>query len=519
MNRTIPILENITKLSTNVLMTNSNNYLSIYLEKILNKKSKTLKFIPEFNCELLELLYTSLQLMNYNDTLRLEEYSKLDRQELKKYLTQVSYYKNQVSTLKTDLSLINYIIIALSNGSYAYTSNGKVKFDNNLVVELNWLVEFSNFLVQSLIVNENLSNDRKTYSFKLVELPNNYDNIRQITKETLVYEFNVTRQDKRMLKIDNLNYLREELSVVDKYDFESLKELTSKLGKKKYTLAINKKQPRFTKEDKTMIEKYLNENHNGYEELIDYIKETLNSIDSKFTINKITAISAYEILKNVALDYKNNLSIEKCREKYDILNKKQLINNALSIANFYNYYIYDEAQLKKYFDYEKLDLRNIKPSVIDYETEEYKNILAELSTLNKKVVAENRNINRLLAKGKIKVTKKASQHNEKNSEIARSCRELERLASNIKKLREKLSNIKTTNDQISNINKTKIKYIKESIISGKYEFNEKNANIVFDSYSEKDGHKTFHLEITLDDFEQYILSEDNQKLRLEFYQK
>ena len=109
MNRTIPILENITKLSTNVLMTNSNNYLSIYLEKILNKKSKTLKFIPEFNCELLELLYTSLQLMNYNDTLRLEEYSKLDRQELKKYLTQVSYYKNQVSTLKTDLSLINHI--------------------------------------------------------------------------------------------------------------------------------------------------------------------------------------------------------------------------------------------------------------------------------------------------------------------------------------------------------------------------------------------------------------------------
>ena len=205
MNRTIPILENITKLSTNILMTNSNNYLSIYLEKILNRKSKTLKFIPEFNCELLELLYTSLQLMNYNDTLRLEDYNKLDRLELKKYLTQVSYYKNQVSTLKTDLSLINYIINALSNGSYAYTSNGKVKFDNNLVVELNWLVEFSNFLVQSLIVNENLSNDRKTYSFKLVELPNTYENIRQITKETLVYEFNVTRQDKRMLKIDNLN--------------------------------------------------------------------------------------------------------------------------------------------------------------------------------------------------------------------------------------------------------------------------------------------------------------------------
>ena len=65
---------------------------------------------------------------------------------------------------------------------------------------------------------------------------------------------------------------------------------------------------------------------------------------------------------------------------------------------------------------------------------------------------------------KFKVTKKDSKHNEKNAEIARSCRELERLASNIKKLREKLSNIKTTNDQISNINKTKIKHIKELML-------------------------------------------------------
>jgi len=104
MNRTIPILENITKLSTNILMTNSNNYLSIYLEKVLNKKSKTLKFIPEFNCELLELLYTSLQMMNYNDTLKLEDYNKLDKIELKTGRTNVSEIKLKSAHKKSILS-------------------------------------------------------------------------------------------------------------------------------------------------------------------------------------------------------------------------------------------------------------------------------------------------------------------------------------------------------------------------------------------------------------------------------
>mgnify|MGYP003294236941 CR=1 FL=1 len=42
----------------------------------------------------------------------------------------------------------------------------------------------------------------------------------------------------------------------------------------------------------------------------------------------------------------------------------------------------------------------------------------ELSTLNKKVVTENRNINRLLSKGKIKANNPYSQTNEKNTELA-----------------------------------------------------------------------------------------------------
>ena len=519
MNRTIPILENITKLSTKILMTNSNEYLKIYLEKILNKKSKSIKFIPEFNYESLELLYTSLQIMVYSENLNMTDYNKLDRLELKKHLASLDNYKEIILYMKNDLNFINCIIDTLSKGSYAYTSNNKVKFDNNIVLNTAWLVEFSNFLINSLILNDNLSNDRKTYSIRLVNIPKNKENLRQLTKETEIYEYDVTRKDKRLLKFENLQYLKQELFKIKEYDFNTVKELTSKLGKKGYILSVSKKQARFDAYDKTMIEKYLNENEHDYEELNEYIKETVNSIDSKSTINKISLVETYEILKELTYAYNAHYSIEKARTLFDIDNKKHEIYNAISIANFYIYYIYDETNLKKGFDYEKLKLENVKPSVIDYETDEYKNILSELSTLNKKVVTENRNINRLLSKGKVKVTTSPSKTNDNNAELAASCRSLEKLVSNIKNLREQLSKAKNTNNNISNINKTKIRYIKESIITGKYEFDKKTKTIIFDAYSPKDLHKTLHLEISLSEFEEYILSEYNQRLRIEFYQK
>lgn len=519
MNRTIPILENITKLSTNILMTNSNEYLKIYLEKILNKKSKSIKFIPEFNYESLELLYTSLQIMAYSEKLKITEYNKLDRLELKKYLSSLDNYKEIIPYIKSDLNFINCIIETLSHGSYAYTSNNKVKFDNGIVLNTTWLVEFSNFLINSLILNDNLSNDRKTYSIRLVNIPSKKENLRQITKETEVYEYSVTRKDKRLLKFENLQYLKEELFKIEEYNFDLIKELTSKLGKKGYTLSVSKRQARFDAYDKTMLEKYLNENEHDYEELNEYIKETVNSIDSKSTVNKIALVEIYEILKELTYAYNAHYSIEKCRTLFDIDDKKQEIYNAISIANFYIYYIFDEDNLHKTFDYEKLKLEDVKPSVIDYETDEYKNILSELSTLNKKVVIENRNINRLLSKGKIKVTSVPSKSNEKNAELAASCRSLEKLVSNIKHLREQLSKAKNSNNNISNINKTKIRYIKESIITGKYGFDKKTKTIIFDAYSPKDLHKTLHLEISTSDFDEYILSEYNQRIRIEFYQK
>ena len=39
--------------------------------------------------------------------------------------------------------------------------------------------------------------------------------------------------------------------------------------------------------------------------------------------------------------------------------------------------------LNELFNYEILNLEDLKPNIIDYETTEYKNIISELSKLNK----------------------------------------------------------------------------------------------------------------------------------------
>ena len=69
-----------------------------------------------------------------------------------------------------------------------------------------------------------------------------------------------------------------------------------------------------------------------------------------------------------------------------------------------------------------------------------------------------------------------------------------------------------------NINKTKIKYIKESIITGNYTYDPDTTYLVFRSYSPKDYHCTFELELSLNNFIDILLSEDNRNKRINFYQ-
>ena len=515
------ILENISKLNTFIRMSKSNELLGVYIDKIINNKSKKIKFISDFDSISLDLLYNSLQIMNYKDKVTKESYNKLDKKELKYYLDKLrgmSYFKRQLPSIKNEEILVEYIREALSKGEYVVNSDSTVKFGNGLVIDSEWLVEFTHFLITSLNNNINLSNDGKTYCFSTITIPEVKDNdLRKFIKEIRLFEYHITRKDNKSLTYQNIKYLIDILSPINNYDFKQLQDINSILSKENFTLSINKKSVSFSKEEKQTLEKMLNEEH--YEHLIDdFVKDKHKCLDSKFNINRKRLIDSFELLRGLSHAYKCNYSIVECREIFDLSNKMDEIKNAIAIANFYINYIYDEENLKELFNYENLLLEDLKPNIIDYETTEYKNIISELSKLNKKVVAINRKINRCLSNAKVIPKKNIRQLEENSKGLSKNCEELEHYVNEIRVLREELLNIKDENRQLYNINKTKIKYIKESIVTGNYEYDPDTTYLVFRCYSPKDYHCTFELELSLNKFICILLSEDNRNKRINFYQ-
>ena len=521
MKRGNALLENISKLNTYIRMSKSNELLGIYIDKIVNNKSSKIKFVTDFDSISLDLLYTSLQIMNYKDKVTKEAYNKLDKKELKYYLDKLrgmSYFKRQLPSIKNEEILIDYLREALSNGDYIINSDSTIKFGNGLVIDSKWLVEFTHFLITSLNNNINLSKDGKVYHFNTITIPEVINNnLRKFIKDIRLFEYNITRKDNRSLTYQNIKYLIDILSPIDKYDFKQLQEINSILSKENFTLTINKKSVSFSKEEKQTLEKMLNEDH--YNNLVnDFIKGKYKCLDSKFNINRKRLIDSFELLRSISHAYKCNYSIVECRKLFSLENKKEELKNALSISNFYINYIYDEPSLNSLFNYATLSLEELKPSIIDYETAEYKNIISELSKLNKKVVSINRKINKCLSNAKIipKTNLKLQEENSKG--LSRNCQELERYVNEIRILREQLINIKDTNRELYNINKTKIKYIKESIITGNYSYDPDTTYLVFKCFSPKDYHCTLDLDLSLDKFIEIILSKDNINKRINFYQ-
>ena len=106
------LLENISKLNTFVHTIKSNEFLSIYIEKIINNKSKSIKFINDFDYISLDLLYTSLQIMNSKEKITKESFYKIDKKELKYYMDKVkgiNYFKKQVPAIKSEEILVEYL--------------------------------------------------------------------------------------------------------------------------------------------------------------------------------------------------------------------------------------------------------------------------------------------------------------------------------------------------------------------------------------------------------------------------
>ncbi len=516
------LVANISKLNTFINMTKSNEYLGLYIEKILNNRSKNLKFISDFDYVALDLLYISLQTMNNNKHLTKEEFAKLDKKELKYYMDRVkgiSYFKTQVPSIKTEESLIDYLKGALANGEYVCNYNNTIKFDNGLVVDSEWLIEFANFLITSMNNNVNLSLDRDSYSFYTVTIPEDKsESLNSFLKDIVLYEYSVHRKDNKELSYQDVKYLIDVLSDIEGYDFKKLQDINSKLSKERFCLSVNKKIAIFTKEDKATITKLYNE-HESSKVLTEFIEDLYKCYNSKANQNKRRLIYTYELLRSLVHAYKENYPLDRCRKAYDF-NKitREDILNAFAISNFYINYIYDEENLSRLFNYSLLDLNELKPSIIDYETPEYKSIINDLSKLNKKVVGVNRRINKRLNNTRLIPKNNLKLLAENSAGITRDCAELEHLVKEIKYRREALNDAKDENRHESNINKTKLNYIKDAIISGHFNYNAADNMMIFDSYSSKDYRHSFHLELTLNEFIEILLSDHNRNIRINFYQ-
>lgn len=514
------LLDNISKLNTFVHMTKSNEFLSNYISKIMNNKSKSIKFINDFDYISLDLLYTSLQIMNSDEKIITEEFNKIDKKELKYYMDKtkgINYFRHQVQSIKNDEILVNYLRNALAKGCYVSNHNNTIRFDNGMVADSDWVVDFANFLVTSLNNNVNLSSDGVTYNFNVVSLPDKSDNFKNYIKNIKLYEYNVTKRGMKKLTYQDVKYLINTLSVIEEYDFKQLQEINSFLAKEQYTLSVNKKNVNFTKEEKSKMEKLYNEEN--YEDVLsEYVKDALKCFNSKSNINKRKLLETFELIRSISHAYKCNYSLDECRKLFDITEKKSDILTGLALADFYINYVYDESSLNKYFNYSMLDLSELKPVIIDYETPEYKTIITNLSSLNKRVVKVNRRINKYLENAKNKNKKDVDASKKNTDSFVKDCNELDRLVKEIKELREELADEKDATRHDSNMNKTKLKYIKEAIISGKYNVDNKNKMMVFDCYSPRDYHHTFHLEISLDNFIQVLLSDHNRNTRINFYQ-
>ena len=508
------VLENVPKLNTFVLMAKSNELLINYVKKISNKKISFMKFEPDFDCVSLDLLYTSLKVMNNKEKLTSKDFNKIDKDELKYYINRakgMKYFTKQVSSIKNEEQLINYIKNALISGSYVINSNNTIRFDNNLVVDSIWLVDFASFIVNSLYYNTNLSLDSKEYIFRNIETPKEIKDCKKYLKDVKLYEYSVKKENKASLGYKDVLYLQNVLSDIKKYDFKKLKSINSLLSKEGYNLSINKINVTLDKDDKAKVEKLFNEEE--YDLLRDYLKDLYYCNDSNSKKNKNKLLELFEYLRGIAHAYMANYSLDECRRLFDVeLNKDELLC-AFAIANYYIYYIYDENILLDYFDYEKLELDKLKPSIIDYETDEYKDIISKLSNYNKKMVSLNSKINDCLSNNY--KTKREMYENSKV--LGDACRELEEVVASIKEYREKLNYEKNTNLSLANINRTKIKYIKDSIMDGKYYYDKVRKILVFDSYNDKYIQQDFHLEIKLNDFISILLSDKNKNIRISFY--
>ena len=511
----------ILKLYTLVNTNKSLDLLNIYLEKIANSQSTKLKYIIDFEATNLDILFTTLKFLNTTSKITYKEYEKLDEKEITFYLDKMhglKYFQTQNKSIKTNLDLLNYFIDAITHGAYVCNLNSTIRLNDEVIVDAEWLISFLNFLISSLMLLEYVSPDRHKFTLKTLEFPSKPDitnNLRTFLKNTKIYEYNGIKKDNKELTYQEIVLLYNKLTKINNYNFKALKELNSEFTKDHYTLSVTKANLNLNAKAKKTIDNLYNEANEINDTIKEFIKDSLLIHNRQSKKVKTDLIDIYEILRSLAYAYKNHYSLKECRKLFDLNKIKPNLQLALNIARFYINYLYDEKNLKTHYYYEQLSLDGIKPSVIDYETDEYKTILVKLSNLNKKIILTNRKINKYLDLGRNITNDNETTTTENNKKVGVLCQELERLVSDANNLREELNTIKDENNHHSNINLTKVNYLKEALNTNNLIL--KDDLVIINIYSQKDYHRMFRLEISPSTLTNILFSAENLNIRTKFY--
>ena len=360
----------------------------------------------------------------------------------------------------------------------------------NLLVKVEWLVEISNFVINSILLEEFISEDRKEFTYRLFENNKNINN-------SCIYEYKVTKSNKGKIQYYELLYIYDTLSMIDKYKFSDLKELNSILNKEGYILSISKNSLKGI--DKDYLE-YLSK-----EQKIEYINDKLKIGKREKFLLKMNNNNNYELLRSLAHAYKEKFSLKKCR---GLVTKDNNLVLSLYFSKYYLSYVYDSKELNNCYEYESIKTTYLRPLVIDYNSNEYRDTLKKMSLLSKKIVRQNKVINKNLTYNLVNIDKLK----EKSGTLAKACNRLCVLVKNKKILDSKLSIL--TNDN-KRSRKTLIGYLTEAILTCSYKI--KNNQIDFNLLD--NNQKIFAMTISLNTFKEFINDEKNVTNRIKFYEK
>ena len=455
-------MERINRLYTYTNMYKNYELLKIYIDKITNNKSVHIKFIEDFDSISMDLLYTGIKFNSINHI----SYDKLDKKELNYYIKRakgLSYFTKQNKSIKDKEYLVNYLFRKLKKGDYYY-SIGNVVCIGSIIVDINWLVDFSNFLVNSYYLEELTNNDNHKFIYIVGD------------KKTS-YEYIIEKTNKKELTYHELLYLYDVVKDIDKYEFKELKTINSMLHKDNYVLSVNK----------TINGAYVS---NRYEYKL---AKDINEM--------------FELYRSIAHAYSNKLSLKKCRELFTIKDKKyrDLIN---IYSLYYIEYLYDYNKVYNYLDYDSINTYSIKPSIIDYSTREYKVTLQRLIKKRKQVFKQNKVVDICLQNN----YQSLDMLKDNGYKLSREANKLYHLVMNKKMLENDVNILSKLNEKS---NRVLFNYIKEALFTYSYKY--KKGILEFTLFDK--NIIVFGLNTKISVLEQVLLDEDNYFNRIKIYEK